>query len=185
MSPYSQQQKTIVFVAFALLCVCAGFVYYSYFSPNGIRARQHSDVRQISEGEAVRYVTLVGDSFDMRAYEGRILIVNSWASWSPFTPQEHQLLASLKSEFGDSVTIIAMNRMETKETANAYLESIGRQNGIEYVLDETDHYFDTTKGYAMPETIVYDSYGRIVLHTRGTQNLDEIRTVIQGLIKNE
>lgn len=178
-------EKSTAVVSLCLLLCIAGGVYYSYYSPSGFFARERSDVRRITDGDTAHYTTLSGDVFDMRSYEGKILVVNAWASWSPFSKSEFELLSALKSEYGNEITILAVNRMESTELANAYLDSIGRTEGIEFIIDPTDHFFDTVEGYAMPETIVYDKYGHITYHMRGTIVPGEIKSALNALTYEE
>lgn len=168
----------------ALFAFLSGFLYWNYHSPAGFSVRQHSPVKQVIEGEGVAYTDLGGTSLSLDDYEGEILIVNAWASWSPFTPHEFELLRDLKTTYGDKIHILAINRMESKETANAYLDSIGRPEGVVLILDPNDHFFDTAEGYAMPETIIYDTYGRVALHKRGTLEKDELVPLLDTLTED-
>jgi thiol-disulfide isomerase/thioredoxin len=149
----------------ALLTV---LVTYVYLLPTGWKARQNTALSQVESKTTGSYTSLDGKEVDLTFYESTILIVNIWASWSPYTKTDHEYLHEVKEKFGDSVTIRALNRMEPKETAEAYLTTIGKEEGIEYIIDTTDHLYETLGGYAMPETIVFDSIGNILLHVRGT-----------------
>jgi len=163
----------IIVLAFAV----AGFVYYAYKSPNGFYARQHSDIRNIEKGDAV-YTNLAGDPVSLKSFEGKELLINVWASWSPFTAGDFQVLAKIKEKYGDSIEIIAMNRMETKETAQAYLDYIQAPANINFILDGGDNFFSTINGYAMPETVIYDEIGNIYYHKHGSLDFEEINAAV-------
>jgi thiol-disulfide isomerase/thioredoxin len=125
---------------------------------------------------------LEGDEIELTRYEGNLLIVNVWASWSPYTKADHEILGALKKHYGDTITIRAVNRKESNETARAYLDAIGRQDGIEYIIDTTDFLFSTLDGYAMPETLLFDSVGNVYFHKRGTLTYDETAVQVEELL---
>jgi hypothetical protein len=75
-----------------------------------------------------------------------------------------------------------VNRKESNETARAYLDAIGRQDGIEYIIDTTDFLFSTLDGYAMPETLLFDSVGNVYFHKRGTLTYDETAVQVEELL---
>ncbi len=168
-------------VLISVLIVVA-FIAYELTSPRGFYARQHSDLRAIQNEETPVYSDLEGNSFDLKSYEGKPVIINSWASWSPLSKNDFDVLERIKSDFGKEISVIAMNRMETKETANAYLDYIGRGEGIVYAVDEADMFFKTIEGYAMPETIVYDDLGSLRFHERGSLHYDELKAEIDELL---
>lgn len=49
----------------------------------------------------------------LRNFEGRVLVLNSWASWCPFCLDELVDFKTAQKEFGDRVVIVAINREET------------------------------------------------------------------------
>lgn len=184
---FTLSRKTVLFLSCAFLIMCAliVLVYYAYISPTGLRAQRESDIQQVKSEEKAHYTTLEGEDMELTHYDGKLLIVNVWASWSPYTKADHIVLGELKKQFGDRVTIRAVNRKEDKETASAYLDTIGRQDGIEYVIDTTDFLFSTLDGYAMPETLVFDSVGNVSLRKRGTLTYDEIAGETERLLNAE
>jgi thiol-disulfide isomerase/thioredoxin len=166
-----------------LLVVLAVLVYVVYLSPTGRNARENSDLGQNVNAPQAHYVSLEGNEVVMDEFQGEFLIVNLWASWSPFTQSDHSVLGEIKSAYGDRVTIRAVNRMESVETAKAYLDTIGRTEGIEYVLDTTDFLYLERGGYAMPETIIFDAVGNEVERIRGTMTRDGVEATLNAIIK--
>ncbi len=171
----------VVGVLLLILVVGAACTYFVFLSPTGFKARERADFGRVQSESGTAYTTLSGEVVDLDMYRGDILIVNVWASWSPFTVQDHEVLAALKSHYGEAVTVLAMNRMETKETAEAYLGTIGKKDGIEYIIDSSDNFFTSLGGYAMPETIVFDAVGNIFFHKRGTITETEMKEALDTL----
>jgi thiol-disulfide isomerase/thioredoxin len=183
MPTVSKTSLAFLVVAFCILSALMYAVYELYLSPTSEHARENSDLGSIQNGEAVLYTDIDGNPVNLTSFKEDILIVNVWASWSPFTQQDHEVLSRLKNEFGERIVVRAVNRMESKETALAYLDTIGKHEGIEYVLDTTDHLYASQDGYAMPETLIFDRTGTRLGHIRGTLVYDEVRAQIQGFLE--
>jgi thiol-disulfide isomerase/thioredoxin len=181
---YLSKKATVWLILFAVITIGVLFVVYLYYlSPTGPKARESSDLGIGVGGDEVRYVNLSGETIELEEFSSQILIINFWASWSPFTNADHTTLHELKNTYGESITIRALNRMESRETGEAYLEAIGKKDGIEYIVDTTDHFYKAHGGYAMPETLVFDRKGTLVEHIRGTLRADEFSIRVKDLIE--
>ncbi len=181
----SRTSMALIFVATLVLVSAIVLVYIIYLSPDGRKAREDSVLGRAESEKQVVYTALDDTPIDMHAYSGEILIVTMWASWSPFTKADLVALHTLKNEFGDKITIRALNRKENKEMAIAYLNSIGKEEGIEYIIDPADHLYSFVGGYAMPETLVFDKVGNTITHIRGTLNVDELRNTLISSLEKE
>lgn len=175
----------VIGVMTVLLLILSVFVYVVYLSPTGLKARENSDLGRNVDAPRAHYLSLEGTEIFMDEFQGEILIVNLWASWSPFTQGDHAVLGEMKAIFGDRITVRAVNRMESRETALAYLDAIGRVVGLEYVLDTTDFLYLERGGYAMPETILFDAVGNEVERIRGTLDRASIEESIKSKLKEE
>lgn len=138
-----------------------------------------SDASSVFGGDdsASRYTTLEGSTTNVSDYLGNIIVVTTWASWCPSCATELPKLSSLAGEY-DQVSFLAINRAEQRTTAERFLRSVNATSGVELILDPEDRYFNSIDGYAMPETLIYNQNGDIVLHIRGDMNIDEVRTVL-------
>ncbi len=179
-----QTRRTYIVIGISifLFCLIVFGVYYAYTSPVGLKARLNSDIRALNEPEKAVYTTLQGEPTTIEARGDEVLVVNMWASWSPYSNGDFTVLSFIKAKYGDRVRIIALNRMETTATAQAYLASIPAHEGIEYILDSTDYFFKTTGGYAMPETFVFDAIGNVILHERGIATESELSSAIDEIL---
>lgn len=123
------------------------------------------------------YTDLRGNQVSLDAYTGKVLVINSWASWSPFSQTELPLLAEIAAEFPE-VVFMAVNRQEPKEQAQRFLATLPSTDGVNIIIDTTDHFYTTIGGYTMPETIIYDKAGKVSTHIQATINPDELRDSI-------
>ncbi len=128
----------------------------------------------------------------LRSYDGKevplsefkrsIIVAHTWASWCPYCAEELKNLHELKNEFGDKITILAVNRAESLEEARAFTDPLGL-SGVEILLDPDDAFFRSIGGYAMPETVFIDSNSEIIFHQRGPIQMDEVRARIEELTR--
>ncbi len=110
------------------------------------------------------------------------LVINSWAAWCPFCVKELTDFAAVQKEFGDQITIIAIDRAETRDTAKQYTDQLGVGNDLLFLLDPDDSFYQAIGGFSMPETIFVDEDGSIAFHKRGPMDVEEMRERINQLI---
>lgn len=165
-----------------ILCIGAAATYVA-ISPYDFFSNQQSDLQQLEASVTENYIDLDGNVVELDAYFGKPLVVTSWASWSPYTPSDFAVLGRVVETFNDQVSIIAMNRMEQTPLIRNYIQTIAIPPSIVVLQDMTDHFYTTVAGYAMPETVVYDSSGTIVYHKRGTLAYEELDRLLQSLLE--
>ncbi len=129
-------------------------------------------------------------NLSLRSYDGKevplsdfkrsIIVAHTWASWCPYCGAELQSLSELKKEFGDAITVLAVNRAESLEEARAFTDPLGL-SGVEILLDPEDEFFRSIGGYAMPETVFIDSNSEVIFHQRGPMQMEEVRAQIREL----
>ena len=140
----------------------------------------------IVEGAESYYTDLDGNPADLSMYEGQVRVVNSWAGWCPFCIEELKDFESLAAEFKEEeVAVIAINRREPAKKAKAFLSQLGTFENIIFIQDEGDTFYRSIGGFAMPETIFYNTDGSVFLHKRGFMDLEEMRTHLENLLRQE
>jgi cytochrome c biogenesis protein CcmG, thiol:disulfide interchange protein DsbE len=97
-------------------------------------------------------------SFTAKEMQGKVWLLNVWASWCVSCRDEHPLLVKLASS--QTVPVYGLNYKDTREDALAWLE----ESGNPYVLSATDT--DGRVGieygvYGVPETYLIDKQGVI------------------------
>lgn len=142
-----------------------------------------NDLKIIEPPETLPYTDLNGNVISLEDFKGKPLIVNSWASWSPFSKDELMLLNELKRQYGDSLTILAINRMEDSTFAKSYLSTYGIAEDVVFIADQSDNFFKATEGYAMPETIFYRADGTIAMHKRGVLTKEELTSYTENIMQ--
>jgi len=132
-----------------------------------------------TSADTITYTDIEGRELALEDYLGKVLVVVSWASWSPFSATDLANLDTLAAEISSpDVVFIAMNRKETKEQAARYLATERDYQNLILVIDTEDKFYSAVSGYAMPESLVFNQKGEIVLHDRGVTNINAVRDAI-------
>lgn len=116
-----------------------------------------------------------GKIVNLADFRGKPLVINAWASWCPYCKKELPDFAMLQEEFDARITVIAIDRRETLETAKKYSDELGVTGKIILLLDPDDSLYKAINGFSMPETIFVDREGFIRYHKRGPMELEEMR----------
>lgn len=161
-----------------LLLVCAGIAYYFVFSEpkEGVVSfkNQYELVLQDYEGTDV----------ELSTFKRKVLLIHVWASWCPYCKEELQNLARLKSQYGDELEIVAINRAESLSEAQAFTDVLQIRDSIRILLDPEDSFYKEIGGYAMPETLFINDRGEILFHQRGPMTLPELNEKIKPMIES-
>jgi thiol-disulfide isomerase/thioredoxin len=182
----SYKKSVLYTVLFMVTIVVIGVVYLLLRDESVVQKRNNTPAAQALlpvEGEA-SFTTLQGEPMDVAPHFGTVIVATSWASWCPSCMVDIQKLGELVEPYKDKdVTLLAVNRGEDIYTAERYLQTITIPAGVEMILDAEDFYFKNTAGYAMPETVVFDKEGNIVLQQRGELRLDEVKHSIDTALE--
>ena len=176
----ASHKKVVITLIFII--VIAGFLTYSFVSPQGMFSGLSKDLENITPSSEFSYTDLDGTIVDLSAFKGKPLIINSWATWIPFSQKELQLFNTIKEKHGDALTILAINRMENNAVIKSYLDTFAISRTILFLTDPSDHFYKAVGGYAMPETVFYDKDGLIRAHIRGVITESELTELVDTLI---
>lgn len=177
-------KKTLIALAI-LLVIALGITTYIVYQNKNAVLEETIEVFSNKPGESP-YSDLLGNPVSLEQYLGKVLVVVSWASWSPFSQNDLTMLVELASEYSrDDVIFMAINRKETKEQAARYVQTIPSLEGLVVVLDPRDAFYSAVGGYAMPEVVIYNKRGEIVQHSRGVAQKSEIKTTLETLLNKE
>jgi len=126
-----------------------------------------------------------GQSVSLADSHGKVRILNSWATWCPFCVNELPDFVRLQEEFGDEILVIAINRKESPERSSAYLESIGIEEKLTFLLDPDDLFYRDAGGIGMPVTLFVDRDGNTITTKRGPLTLEQMREKTLSILKEE
>ena len=125
-----------------------------------------------------------GDVFSLSDFEGKVVVINSWATWCPFCVNELDDFAQLQKEFETRIQVIAVNRQESVEKSSEFISGLGLDGDMLFLLDPQDSFYRSIGGLSMPETIFVNEVGEIVFHKRGPMELEEMSQRVKEIINN-
>lgn len=179
------RKKVLAIILLLLAILLVGVVIYIVKNHlNGIAKDEASRTLFTKNDEKNVYTDMEGKEAQIDEYKGKIIVVNVWASWSPFAEIELPILDKLGGEFKDkNVQILAVNRKENPNQAQRFLNTQPSFNNVRNIIDTNDRFYNEVEGYAMPETIIYNAEGVVTSHIHGVINEDELRSILNDLIK--
>lgn len=114
---------------------------------------------------------------------GKVTIINVWASWCPYCIQELPDFVRLKKAYPD-IVIVALNRKESQKEVQEYVRKNGIKNELTVLLDQDDEFYHAINGVGMPETVVVNQQGFIVAHRHGPMSFAEMEATVVSLHPN-
>lgn len=102
---------------------------------------------------------LRGQSVDLRALDGRPLVVNLWASWCPPCRREMPVLEAAQKNRPE-VRFLLVNQGESAEAVQRFLREQGLSEAA-VLLDSGNRLGQATGSFGMPTTLFYDAGGRL------------------------
>ena len=127
--------------------------------------------------------TLAGEQQTLERFRGRVLIINSWATWCEPCVAELTSLAALRAAVPDSALVFALVAPQAPAPVAAFVRR--RRLRLPVYLEASPapavYRFE-----AIPTTWIIDRAGRIVLRQRGAIRWDTpaMRERILGLLGN-
>jgi len=173
-----QSHKLLLVGLAAVLLV--GATVTIFFVGNRDNTDTSSDIATALIGSAERpavFTNINGEEIKLSISENRERIIYTWASWSPFSKDDLMLLDELAKNY-PHIRFIALNRAESTYNAQRFLNTLSELPNVEIVIDTNDTFYQAVGGYAVPETLIYDRDGALVLHHRGTLDKEALVTVL-------
>lgn len=125
--------------------------------------------------------TLSGDTVALAGLEGKVVVVNFWASWCLACIDEHYDLAEASRKYaGRDVQLLGIVYNDSRENAIAWLHRMG--GGWPSLLDPRSRTAIDYGVYGVPETFFIDRSGRVAYKQLGPVNRSVLTTWIERLL---
>ena len=178
-----RKQTTITLIILATILI-AGVLLILYLKSNDADTayEETAAYQALTTPEGVpSYTDAEGNEVELVDDVPKTVVVYSWASWCPACKQELNELDSFAGALDiEEVEVLAINRKEDVRTAKRFLNTLPDLENIEIVLDPADYLFESIDGYAVPEILVYDETGALVLHERTTFHAANVVAAIEA-----
>jgi cytochrome c biogenesis protein CcmG/thiol:disulfide interchange protein DsbE len=117
-------------------------------------------------------------------YRGKVVILSLWASWCPPCREELPLLQKIHKQLEpQGGVVLGVATKDAKEEALAEIRDF--HGTFPSLHDPRGRYFDALKATGLPETVVIDRRGKIVLTYRGAVTRSWIEQVVKPLLKEK
>jgi len=130
-------------------------------------------------------MALDGREYGLGDFEGRVILVNFWATWCPPCRKEMPALERLAQHFqGAAFEVVGVNVGEPEDRIQDFLQSLPVLPAFPMLLDRDGSVSQAWQARVVPTTWVVDRNGHIVLGAVGEVDFDspDLRGQIQALI---
>jgi thiol-disulfide isomerase/thioredoxin len=170
-------RQLVLVVILAIVSAVAGFFLYRGSSP------VDPEISATEMAPAFVLQDVEGTGRDSSEWDGRVRLINFWATWCPPCRREIPLLIDLQNEHGDQIQILGI-AIDDLDAVREYAEStdfnypilIGQQNAI----DLANTYLNDFIG--LPFTAFVDSNGHVVRVHVGELHRDQAETFISEIL---
>jgi len=155
---------TIGFVAAVLLIFCGMSAIAAEFPPTDGEMQGFTLLKERVAAPTTPFQTGDGAQIDLTSFQGKVLIVNFWATWCAPCIKEMPSLDRLQAAFPDEAfEVVAINQDRGgKRVAESFLrDKLGLENLAIY-LDEKFALGRAFKNRGLPATYAVDRQGNIV-----------------------
>ena len=127
----------------------------------------------IAEGDAYRDFTVPladGGEFTLSDHEGKVILLNFWATWCGPCVGEMPAFEQLQETYGEDLVLLAVNSGEDEETVKGFLEETGYTFRVGLDLDYT--VFSLYPSEFIPYTVVIGTDGKVASIQLGADDAD-------------
>ena len=141
----------------------------------------------IAEGDAYRDFTVSladGGEFTLSDHEGKVILLNFWATWCGPCVGEMPAFEQLQETYGEDLVLLAVNSGEDEGTVKAFLE----ENGYTFpvVLDQEYAVSNLYPTEGIPYTVIIGTDGKVAAIQLGAADADTMYAhyceLIDGLL---
>lgn len=159
---------TVVLAAFALI------VSLCFFAGCAEKTAKKTTVKKAEWGNASDFTLkkVGGGTFTLSSLQGKVILLNFWATWCGYCVDEIPDLISLKDTYGKDLEIVGVSMDDKGEAA---VKPFAEKAKINYVLvladDKISKQYGNIRG--LPTTFIIDRAGNISDKIIGSQSKEE------------
>lgn len=125
--------------------------------------------------------SLDAETVSLKAYRGRPVIVNFWASWCFECIEEHRVLRDAQGQYGDRIAIIGVLYQDTTAAARGFLARYG-DGGWPNLVDADGELAIDYGVMGVPESFFIDSAGVVRYKQFGAVTSDVLDEQLPSLL---
>lgn len=146
------------------------------FSPSEIDKKDRNILTEYQWNLA----TLASEKINLSQSEGKVILINFWATWCPPCVAEMPELQELYDAYGDRVDFYFITN-EKPETVNFFLDKKGYDLPVYIQIEPSPNVLESS---SLPTTYLISKSGEIVMRKTGAAswNSDSVHEVLDGLL---
>ena len=171
-----RRREVLIFGAVGAAAAAAGV----FFGPLALQSNDGA-----AELLASVYPDASGIPVAMKGWEGRVVVVNFWATWCEPCREEIPMLVGLRKKYaGNGAEVVGISIDQA-----AKVQQFAKSFGVTYpLLIAEGGGLDTmrklgNKAGALPFTVVLDRTGMVAYRKLGLLRLEELEPVLAGLLR--
>ncbi|WP_243123403.1 TlpA disulfide reductase family protein [Thermaerobacter sp. FW80] len=149
----------------------------------GVRSMEHILASAPAPGRPAPDFTLPqldGPPVRLANLQGRVVVLNFWASWCLPCREETPALQAFYQRYGDRVAFYAINVAEPVDTVRAFLAEFGATYPV--LLDRDKTVFRRYRVTGYPETFWIDPQGILRIHWHGPMTLADMERLYRETV---
>jgi thiol-disulfide isomerase/thioredoxin len=126
-----------------------------------------------------------GEIYSSEQLQGKVVMINFWATWCPPCRREMPSMEYLHQEFkGDAFTVLAINQWESPDHVFAYMGELDIFPNFPILFDIDSTVSEDYQVKGLPTTFLIDKQGKIVYRAVGGRDFNhlDIKNIIQELL---
>lgn len=122
--------------------------------------------------------SMQGEKLNNTALEGKVALIQLWATWCGYCRKDQPVLEKLAKEFrGKGLVVVAMNVGEDRPTVEAYLKANPRPN-VKIVLNRDTSLPDMIAAEGFPFYVLLDKEGKVAGAQAGSGGEASLREML-------
>ncbi len=118
---------------------------------------------------------LSGSRTSFKSLEGKVVLVNFWASWCDSCVEEMPSLEKLQREFGKDLVVLAVGVDDTPENLNSF--ALDHSLSMALGLDRDGQLKRMFRVTGLPESFILNKQGRFVMFNDPADNFPVVRII--------
>jgi thiol-disulfide isomerase/thioredoxin len=184
------KKSSVIFIVVAVLGLGAGFLAQRWLANTDssttqqVTTTQSADVSTPDKRPEFSLTDIEGKTQDIKQWDGKVIMVNFWATWCPPCRKEIPAFIELQDAYRDKGLAIVGVAIDTKQNVIDFTDPMG----VNYpVLIGNQEGISLAKAYGnrygvLPYTVFIDRSGKIVQTHRNELTFDEAEAIIKPLL---
>ena len=172
-------------ISLSVAGLAAGYTFNSWQQKNAtIKTKPTSEVAASTVRPLFKLKDLEGKVRDVKEWDGKVIMVNFWATWCPPCRKEMPAFVEIQDKYKDQGFVILGIALDEKQAVIDFADSMG----VNYpILMAEQEGIGLSKAYGnrlgvLPYTVVIDRKGNITHRQRTELNYKQVEGMIKPLL---